>query len=251
MSEMIFLGTGAAVPDKAHHNTHLAIRNQSDVILIDCGNSPAIRLTEADIDIDEVSDIILTHFHPDHVGSLPLLLMNMWLMGRQKALRIYGLHHCLKRVEDVMSFYHWENWPQFFPVAFHRLPERERVQVLERDGLKIFASPVKHVIPTIGLRLEVEEWGKIIAYSCDTEPCPEVLRLAEGASLLIHEATGQETGHSSADQAGEIAAQAGVDALYLVHYPTSGITKRELLAKAGKAFSGTVIVAEDLDRLKF
>ena len=248
MTELIFLGTAAAVPDIDHHNTHLALRNRAGVVLIDCGSSPLIRLEEAGIAIEEVSDIILTHFHPDHVGSLPLLLMNMWLMGRQQALRIYGLHHCLKRVEDVMGFYKWEDWPQFFPVAFHRLPEREHVLVLEQEGLKVFASPVRHVIPTIGLRLEIEA-SKTVAYSCDTAPCPEVIRLAEGAQILIHEATGEEVGHSSPRQAGEIAAEAGVEVAYLVHYPVIGVNKKQLLTEAGETFTGNVLVAEDLDRL--
>ena len=248
MTELIFLGTAAAVPDIDHHNTHLALRNRAGVVLIDCGSSPLIRLEEAGIAIEEVSDIILTHFHPDHVGSLPLLLMNMWLMGRQQALRIYGLHHCLKRVEDVMGFYKWEDWPQFFPVAFHRLPEREHVLALEQEGLKVFASPVRHVIPTIGLRLEIEA-SKTVAYSCDTAPCPEVVRLAEGAQILIHEATGEEVGHSSPRQAGEIAAEAGVEVVYLVHYPVIGVSKKQLLTEAGETFTGNVLVAEDLDRL--
>lgn len=250
MPELIFLGTGAAVPDRAHHNTHLAILNQSRVVLIDCGSSPSIRLAEAGIDIEEVGDIILTHFHPDHVGSLPLLLMNMWLMGRQKALRIYGLHHCLERVEDVMGFYQWENWPHFFPVTFHRLPEREQVQIIGHDDLKIYVSPVRHVIPTIGLRVEIGDRKKVLAYSCDTEPCPEVVNLAEGAEILIHEATGADVGHSSASQAGEIAAQAGVQTLYLVHFPTVDLDKNKLVDEAADSYSGKIIVPDDLDRLK-
>lgn len=249
MSELIFLGTGAAVPDRDHHNTHLAFRDEHGVVLVDCGSCPSIRLKEVGIGIDEVSDIVLTHFHPDHVGSLPLLLMNMWLMGRQQALRIYGLHHCLERVEDVMGFYHWEDWPDFFSVSFHRLPEREHAPVLEREGLRILSSPVRHVIPTIGLRFELERSSRIVAYSCDTEPCAEVVSLAEGAQILIHEATGEEVGHSSARQAGEIAAKSGVDTLYLVHYPPTAVGKRKLLVDAGEVFSGNVFVAEDLDRL--
>jgi ribonuclease Z len=251
MPELIFLGTGAAAPDSDHHNTHFAFRYEMGVVLVDCGTSPPLRLPEAGVSIGEVSDIVLTHFHPDHVGSLPLLLMHMWLMGRQRALRIYGLHHCLERVEDVMGFYHWEEWPGFFTVSFHRLPEQERSPVLEYEGLRIFASPVRHVVPTIGLRFEIEKSSKMVAYSCDTEPCPEVVSLADNAEVLIHEATGEEVGHSSAAQAGKIATEAGVDTLYLVHYPAMEISKKELLEQAGDTFSGNVIVAEDFDRLTF
>ncbi len=243
MPVLSFLGTAAAVPDEHHENTMLALRDGENVILIDCSGSPLPRLTRAGIDQSEVSDIILTHFHPDHVGGMPLLLMNMWLLGRSLPLRIYGLHHCLERVEGMMGFFHWENWPGFFPVSFHRLPEQEGSEVLRRAGLEIVSSPVKHVIPTLGLRV-MKHAEPLLAYSCDTEPSSAVVRLAAGARVLIHEATGEGVGHSSAEQAGEIAHEAGVKTLYLVHY-TVGVEEASLLEGARAAFAGEVIVARD------
>jgi ribonuclease Z len=247
--EVIFLGTAAAVPDQEHENTHMALRDDTGVVLIDCSGSPLPRLSRAGIDQEQVTDIILTHFHPDHVGGIPLLLMNMWLLGRRTALRIYGLHHCLERVEDTMGFFHWENWPRFFPVAFHRLPEQRGVQVLERGLIRILASPVKHVIPTIGLRVDVA--GKpAFAYSCDTEPCPAVVELASGAPILVHEATGEGVGHSSAAQAGGIAAESGVVQLYLVHYQVNGgVDEDALRREAATEFDGEVVVARDWMRV--
>jgi ribonuclease Z len=114
------------------------------------------------------------------VSGVPSLLMDMWLTGRQKPLRIFGLHHTLERLEDLMSFYHWDNWPGFFQVSFHRLPERERIAVLERDGFRVLASPVRHYVPTLGLRFERVDGSRAMAYSCDTEPCQAVINLASG-----------------------------------------------------------------------
>ena len=245
MRKLIFLGTAAAIPDVEHENTQLALRDEQGVVLVDCSGSPLPRLARAGITQDEVTDIILTHFHPDHVGGIPLLLMNMWLLGRKQSLRIYGLHHCLERVEDMMGFFHWENWPQFFPVAFHRLPEQDSVLVLERQGMRILASTVRHVIPTIGLRIEID--GKpALAYSCDTEPCAAVVDLAHGAPVLIHEATGEGVGHSSAGQAGEVAAEAGVAKLILAHYPVQeDDVEIKLRQEAGATFEGEIVVARD------
>ncbi|MEJ2012760.1 MAG: MBL fold metallo-hydrolase [Anaerolineales bacterium] len=249
MPELIFLGTAAAVPDQEHENTQLALRYDAGVVLIDCSGSPLPRLARAGIDQEQVTDIILTHFHPDHVGGIPLLLMNMWLLGRKAALRIYGLHHCLERVEDMMGFFHWENWPRFFPVAFHRLPEQPGVQVLEHGPVRILASSVRHVIPTIGLRVEVGG-QPVLAYSCDTEPCPAVVELARGAPTLIHEATGEGVGHSSAAQAGGIAVEAGVRQLYLIHYTISdGVDEEALRREAAMEFEGEVIIARDWMRI--
>jgi ribonuclease Z len=245
MARIILLGTSNAIPDPDHENTHMAIVGNDGVVLVDCVGSPKVRLEKAGIQLSSISDLILTHFHPDHVSGVPLLLMNMWLSGREEPLRIYGLHHCLERVEDVMSLYHWDKWPQFFPVAFHRLPEREFIRVLERDGLKIFSSPVRHLVPTIGLRLENEGGNRTVVYSCDTEPCPAVVRLAAGADVLIHEATGAGMGHSSASQAGSVARESEAGELILIHYPNEDIETDTLLEQASETFQGEVKLAYD------
>jgi ribonuclease Z len=130
-------------------------------------------------------------------------------------------------------------------VAFYRLPESEKAFVMDCDEFKITASPVHHMVPTIGIRVECKPTRKILAYSCDTEPCEQTVRLADGADILIHEAGGNTYGHSSAEQAGEIATRAEVEQLYLIHYPTGKFAKGDIAAEASKTFQGGVIVAKD------
>jgi ribonuclease Z len=250
MARLILLGTSNAVPAEDHENTHMALVGSDGVVLIDCVSTPKVRLARAGITLDSVTDLILTHFHPDHVSGVPLLLMNMWLMGRQRPLRVYGLHHCLERVEDMMGFYHWENWPDFFQVAFHRLPERERVLVLEKAEFRVFSSPVRHLVPTIGLRLEATANDRVIAYSCDTEPTPAVVRLASGAEVLFHESSGGGPGHTTAAQAGTIASQAEVRRLMLIHYPAEGLDEAGLLGQARTNFQGEIALAQDFQEFE-
>lgn len=245
MAQLIILGSSNAIPDERHENTHLALVGEQSVILVDCAANPVVRLKQAHIPFEGITDLILTHFHPDHVYGVPLLLMDMWLMGRQAPMRAYGLHHCLERMEDLMGFYHWDEWPNFFPIAFHRLPEREHMLVLDNGDFKITSSPVRHLVPTIGLRVESKASGKILAYSCDTEPCPEVVRLADRADLLIHEATGASHGHSSASQAGAIARDAAAKELLLIHYRTGDFDASPLVPQAQETFGGPVRLAED------
>ena len=126
-----------------------------------------------------------------------------------------------------------------------RLPEAEMAHVLDSDEFKINSSPVHHMIPTIGLRVECKIPDKTLAYSCDTEPCEQTVHLAGGADILIHEAGGASYGHSSAEQAGEIATRAEVGKLYLIHYPTGRFAKGNLLAEAGRTYKGEIIVATD------
>ncbi|MCZ7546524.1 MAG: ribonuclease Z [Anaerolineae bacterium] len=199
MPRLVILGSASAVSNWEHDNTHMALQGDSgDTVLIDCGSNSIVRLLRANIHHEQLTDLILTHFHPDHVHGVPILLMHMWQTGRVTPLRVHGLHHCLHRTEDMMAFFTWDEWPNFFPVAFYRLPEREGMLILDSDEFRITSSPTRHFnVPTIGLRIEVKSSGLVVAYSCDTAPCDSVARLAQGADLFIHEATGYDPeGHS-------------------------------------------------------
>jgi ribonuclease Z len=244
MARLVVLGTANAIPDPERENTHLALVGTNCAVLIDCVGTPTVHLARAGIPMASLTDLIVTHFHPDHVSGVPLLLMNMWLLGREEPLRVYGLHHCLERLEHMMALYHWDNWPDFFPVAFHRLPEREQILVLESEDFRVYSSPVRHIVPTIGLRVESTNGSRAVVYSGDTEPCSAVIRLANGADVLIHEASGGGVGHSTAAQAGEVARQAEVGHLVLIHYP-GGERSAGLEAQAQAVFQGRVSLAQD------
>ncbi len=253
MPSLVILGSASAVPDAEHENTHMALKGEHSTVLIDCPGQPLVRLKEAGIDVRELSDAILTHFHPDHISGFPGLLMGAWLSGRSLPLRVYGLGHCLKRIEDLMAAFHWDEWRGFYPVAFHHLPEREGVLVLDTEDFHITASPVRHYVPTIGLRVVVKHTGFVFAYSSDTVPCMQTVRLAQSADLLIHEATGVEPlGHSSAAQAGAIAREAGAKTLGLIHYHVSNMSEEppaRLVEQASETFGGPVILCEDLQEI--
>ena len=251
MAKLIILGSANAVPDQTHENTHMAIRGFEHTIMIDCVSNPVVRLSQAGIELDQVSDIILTHFHPDHVSGVPLLLMDMWLLGRKLPLVIHGLDYTLDRMEKLMEFYDWGTWPRFFPVKFHRVLDREMAEVLQYPDMHIYASPVKHLVPNIGLRVEFINSRRTLAYSSDTQPCQEVVRLASGADVLIHESAGLTLGHTSAEQAGQIAREAEVGSLFLIHYPTREIDPESLVPEARKTFSGSVALAKDYMELEF
>jgi ribonuclease Z len=249
MSELIILGSSNAIPSPGHENTHLLISTTERKVLIDCGPNPVVRLEQVGLDANAITDIILTHFHPDHVAGLPLLLMDMWLMGRKLPLNIYGLDYTLERVETMMALYGWDEWPNFFTVNFVHLPDVDGALVLDDEQLRIYSSPVTHFLPNICLRIELKIEKKSVAYSCDTEPSQAVLDISRDANILLHEASGPFTGHSSAAQAGEMAQQAGVGTLYLIHYPTGRFASGDLVSEARTRFSGTVIQALDFMKI--
>ncbi len=250
MAQLIILGSSNAIPTPGHENTHMALITPERKILIDCVSTAVVRLEQAGVAVDEISDIILTHMHPDHVAGLPLLLMDMWLMGRRKPLNIYGLHFTLDRIETLMGLYSWSEWPNFFTVNFSRIPADPMAMVLDDEHIRIYASPVKHFLPNICLRFELKAEKKSLAYSCDTEFCQSVVDTSLGVDILLHEAAGAIAGHSSAAQAGEVARKAGVGMLYLIHYPTGRFAAGDLVAEARTQYSGNVILAVDFMKIE-
>lgn len=250
MARLVILGSAAIVPDATHDNTHLLLQGDNSCILIDCASNPIGRLQRAGVHWNEITNLILTHFHPDHVYGVPLLLNNMWMLGREVPLRVHGLHHCLNRVEDTMVYHTWEEWPNFFPVAFHKILERAEQLVLENDEFHITSWPVKHYVPTIGLRIVNKKTGFVLAYTCDTAPTPSLLEIGKDADLLIHEAAGHEPlGHSSGQEAGRTATATNAKKLVLIHYrvigPDGPVDPTPLVDEARETYDGPVILAED------
>jgi len=249
MTDLIFLGTSKAVPHLEHWNSQFVVVSGERVILVDCGINPLVRLKQMGIDPLDITDFFETHFHPDHVSGLPLFLMNLWLEGRKKALNIYGLRVVIEKIKALLELYDWKTWDGFYPVTFHGLPQEEMMPCIESEQLQIWASTNCHSIPSIGIRMNFPEGS--VCYSSDTSPCESIVRLAKDVDLLIHEATDEDGhGHSTPEQAGQVAADAGVHSLALIHYDPNA--EPELLKKrAEKTFDGEVVVALDFMTVTF
>jgi ribonuclease Z len=90
----------------------------------------------------------------------------------------------------------------------------------------------------------------------DTEPCGQTLDIAQGASLLVHEATfldhdrerARETRHTTAREAAVLAREADVDLLMLTHLSGRNLAS-EVREEARAVFERTV-VARDFDQVE-
>ncbi|MCH7662976.1 MAG: MBL fold metallo-hydrolase [Chloroflexi bacterium] len=250
MPTLTILGTSYSVPDENHENTHMVLAGKDRRVLIDCVSNPIVRLKKAGLRHEDLTDIIMTHFHPDHVSGVPLLLMGMGLLERRNSLDVYGLKDVVTIMEKILQDYQWKMW-HHFSVKFHRVREKPMQMIIDTDEFRIYTSPVVHFVPTIGVRIEFKQSGKVLAYTCDTAPNPIVIALANDADILIHEAAGASEGHSSPEQAGEVARQANAKHLYLIHYPTGEFLDPYMADKAAKTFDGPITIAEDFMTLEF
>lgn len=245
MEQVIFLGTSSAISNEKQENSHLFFQSGNRKILVDCPGNPISRMKEGKINPLDLTDLIITHFHPDHVSGLPLLLMDLWIMGRKNPLSIFGLKFTLDRAKAMMELFDWQKWPDFFGVNFVEVDETINSPIIISKELNVLTAPGKHLIPSIGVKFEFPLSGKKIVYSSDTEPCESIMALVKNADILIHESGGSGFGHTSAENCGKIALEAAVKQLYLIHYPGE-IPEKDLLSQATKYFAGDVFLAKDL-----
>ncbi len=244
MNRFVILGSANAVPKLGQDNTHLFVESGEKKILVDCGDNALGKLSAINVEVRDVTDLVLTHFHADHVGSLPLLVMGMWLEKRTAPLAIHGLGITLEKARKLLELFDWDKWKGMFPVSLDVLPDEGADGFIDTTSIRVTALPVLHLIPTIGLRFEFTK-DRVITYSCDSEPCENLDTLAREADVLLQETAGESKGHSSARQAGMIAAKAGVKRLVMIHYDNR-VSESMLLKEAGESFAGEIVCAKDL-----
>ena len=247
MTDLIVLGSAASVPDADHDTVSLVLRTLAGSILIDCGGSPLHKLARLGIEIEDVRAVILTHHHADHIYGLPMLVQGLWLGGREDPLPIYGPQQALDRAQKLLELFDLAVREEMFALEWRPVPLRQGRRVLALGEVQITAAPTVHAgNDTLALRLEDTSTGRAVVYSADTEPCPALIQLAAGADLLLHEATGDHPGHSSPAEAAEVAREAGVAQLALIHYPVRGVDL-EAWRRRAAGFPGPVGLARGGD----
>lgn len=252
MPSLYLLGTGAAVTDPFRTATMLALYDESSdepsTLLVDCGSDIVQRLREAGASIDDIAGLIVTHAHPDHTSGYPLFVERMWLYEHHDEIPVIGIEAAVDQVRKLWDAYDSITAGWDIPAIDYRVvPYEKDARVWDDATWTVRCAPVDHGIYNIGLRFEHVPTGGVVAYSCDTAPCEAVVHLADGADILVHEATGSMDGHSSAADAARAAHDAGADRLILVHLPEGD--KTAALREARDIFPHTDL-GEELQKIE-
>jgi ribonuclease Z len=288
---VFFAGTAGSVPTARRGLPALLIRRGGDRVLVDCGEGTQRQLLTT-VGLADVGAVFLTHLHVDHWLGLPGMLKSFDLRDREAELAVYGppgtgelmramrpvygrLRFPFRVVEleagDAVEFDGFEvdafnvrhrGRALGFALVEDRRPGRFDAELAQRLGVPFgpdfgrlqAGEEVNGVRPdqVIG----PERPGRRIVFSGDTAPCAMIVAAAEGADLLVHEATfaesererAAETGHSTARQAAETARDAGVRLLALTHLSTR-YTGGEIRDEARAVFERTE-VPRDFDTIE-
>jgi ribonuclease BN (tRNA processing enzyme) len=199
MGRITVLGCGDAFGSGGRYTTSFLVERNEQVFLIDCGAASLIRLKQLDLDLSRIDQIFITHFHGDHYGGLPfLLLSNKIEFGGTIGLTIYGppgIKAQLRILQEALYPGTGEVLDEL-PLDFVEYnQDRQSAQ-----GCYFQALPVTHAPPSNPHGLRFEWTDRAIAFSGDTEWDDHLISLSSGTDLFITECNNQNTespGHLS------------------------------------------------------
>jgi len=254
---VVLCGTGSPLPDANRAQACTAIVAGDEFVLVDTGSGSWRKVATNNLPAQNLSAVLLTHFHSDHIGDLGEVVMQSWAAGRTQKLNVYGPPGVEKVVAgfaqayaldtDYRVLHHGDKLMPRATAGATAQPVKLKSDdapalVFERNGLKVLAFKVNHdpVSPAYGYRFEYK--GRVVVVSGDTAKSDNLAKQAAGADLLIHEviaknlvqfvATNFEnagnqrraklshdiiTYHTSPVEAAEVAAAAKVETLVFTH----------------------------------
>jgi ribonuclease Z len=266
------LGTGAPPPLLNRFGPSTLIEAGDQKFIFDAGRGAMQRLHQLGIPFADITGLLLTHHHSDHVVGF----VDLWLTGwigrpwgnRQTPLRVWGpqgTHQMMKHLP--LSFaVDLRVRSRNYPTAGAKLESEEIKEgvVYSQNGIIVTAFEVDHGgedLPAFGYRFDYR--GRSAVLSGDTTFNENLIDHAQGADLVVHEVTAVSgtaaesaaqlkrigSNHTTPQQAGEVFARIKPKlAVYNHLLLFGGATVDDLIPATRKQYSGPLVVGEDLMR---
>jgi ribonuclease BN (tRNA processing enzyme) len=276
-SRLILLGTaGGPRPNKLRFSPAQVILINSVPYVIDCGYGVARQLVMADVPLVKLRHVFLTHHHSDHNADYGNLLLLSWAAGRKTPVDAYGpppIDKMTKLFWDLNSYdvnIRIADEKRVPPAPLITVHEFDKGgAVMQDENVKVTAALVNHppVVPAFAFRFDAAD--RSIVISGDTTPCDNLIELARGADVLVHEVIHKPSlaklvakvpnadkllehivaSHTTHEDVGRVAKAAGVKTLVLSHIvpcDDTSVTDEMWIQGARAHFDGKIIVGKDL-----
>jgi len=272
---IVLASGGGPRPRKDRGATAHAVVVDGVLYVVDCGNGVARQLAQAGVPLPSLRHVFVTHHHSDHNADYGNLVWLAWASGLATRVDTWGPPPLEKMTRlffemnayDIDTRIADEGRPELVPlVHVHELTQAG--PVMQDERVTVTAAVVDHppVVPAFAFRFDGPE--RSVVFSGDTTRCDQLIGLAAGADVLVHEtlwvpavdrlvaryphaATLKKhilDSHTAVEDVGRVAAAAGVKTLVLSHLvpaddPT--LTDDMWIGAARPHFKGDIVVARD------
>lgn len=279
-SRLILLGTaGGPTPKPDRAAPASAVVVDGVIYVVDCGNGVARQMVQAKLDLGAIRHVFLTHQHSDHDADYGNLLWLAWAARLHTRVDTWGPPPLAAMTRDFLRMNDVdiqirikdEGRPPLAPLIVPHELNKGGV-VLQDERVKVTAALVAHppVVPAFAYRFDCPD--RSIVFSGDTRPSAALVELARGADVLVHEVMylpalerliASETqaarlrqhlldSHTTTEQVGRLATQAGVKTLVLNHFVPGGdasLTDAVWREAVAPYFKGELVIGRDLMEL--
>lgn len=276
-TRLVFLGTAGGPRPKtvASAPAQVLVINGTPYV-VDCGDGVARQLALAGIALPTLRHVFITHHHSDHNADYGNLLLLAWGSGLKSRVDTWGPPPLEKmtrlflemNASDIDVRMADEGRIPLAPLIHVHELTREG-PVMQDENVRVTAALVKHplVVPAFAFRFDAAD--RSIVISGDTTRSENLVQLARGADILVHEAlfvpavdrlvAGDPNtstlkkhlldSHTAIEDCGRVAEAAGVKTLVISHrvpVDDPAITDQMWIDAARQHFRGPVIIAKDL-----
>lgn len=188
------LGISPGLPHPEYNLSAVLVHVKNLNILADCGEGTARQLLRHKAGKDFLDAIIITHYHPDHVAGLFMLIQMLYLEGRKRPLPVF-LPECPGCFTDMMHRFYTFEQRFSFKLTVHDMEELETafpdVKPLPNDHLCGYKDVIRknnYANLMRSFSLQFQEHGKSLIYTSDLGTFNGLQDELSAADLIVMDA---------------------------------------------------------------
>lgn len=276
-TRLILLGTGGGPRPRASSaaSAQVIIANGAAYV-VDCGDGVARQMVLAGVPLSTIRHVFITHQHSDHNADYGNLLLLAWTAGLRSRVDTWGPPPLATMTRLFFEMNEYDMSTRIAEAGMAPLAPMVQVHELTgagpvmQDGqVRVTAAVVPHPLVEPALAYRFDAPDRSIVISGDTAVSDELVGLARGADVLVHEAMYGPAvdrlvarapqaatlkrhllaSHTLAEDAGRVAQRAGVKLLVLSHLvppDDPAVTEAMWIEAARTHFRGRIVVGRDL-----